>query len=102
MSGHKPFSVLAEEINRDPVRRRRVDAMTRAYLDAERLTDLRAKRQLTQRQVAEMLNVSQANISRIEHEDDVYLSTLRSYIEALGGELEITARFPDGDRISLV
>jgi len=49
--------------------------------------------------LADALGVSQANISRIEHQDDVYLSTLRAYIEALGGELEITARFPDGEVI---
>ncbi len=75
------------------------DEMKRAYRDAERLTELRARRQLTQRDVAEALNVSQPNISRIEHEDDVYLSTLRAYIEALGGELELSARFPDGELI---
>jgi transcriptional regulator with XRE-family HTH domain len=88
---------LAEEIERDPVRRYRVDQMKRAYEDAERLVALRKQRNLTQQDVAGALNVSQANVSRIEHEDDVYLSTLRAYIEALGGKLEITARFPDGE-----
>lgn len=97
MSGHKPFSNLTKDIERDPVRMQRVRDMTRAYLDAERLMELRSHRNLTQREVADALGVSQANVSRIEHEDDVYLSTLRAYIEALGGELEITARFPDGE-----
>ena len=97
MSGHKPYSILREETDRDPSRRRRVDAMKRAYEDAERLTAPRKHRNLTQRDAADVLNVSQANVSRIEHEDDVYLSTLRACIEALGGELEINACFPDGD-----
>lgn len=97
MTGHKPFSNLAREIESDSARMKRVREMTRAYLDAERLMALRKHRNLTQQDVADALDVSQANVSRIEHEDDVYLSTLRAYIEALGGELEITARFPDGD-----
>ena len=97
MSGHKPFSILRREIDKNPQRRRQVDEMKRAYRDAERLMMLRKQRNLTQQEVADTLNVSQANVSRIEHEDDVYLSTLRAYIEALGGELEITARFPDGE-----
>lgn len=99
MPGHKPFSVLRDEIDRDPERRRRVNEMKRAYEDGERLMTLRKERKLTQQDVADTLAVSQANVSRIEHQDDVYLSTLRAYIEALGGELEITARFPDGETV---
>lgn len=101
MSGHKPFSMLRREIDKDPERWRRVNEMTRAYLDAERLMAIREHRNLTQRDVTDVLNVSQANISRIEHEDDVYLSTLRAYIEALGGKLELTARLPDGEVIEV-
>lgn len=67
----------------------------RAMLDAQRLTELRTQRNLTQRVAA--LNVSQANVSRIEHKDDLFLSTLRAYIEALEGEPEFSARFPDGE-----
>lgn len=101
MSGHKPFSNLIKEIERDPVRMKRVRDMTRAMLDIQRLAELRTQRSLTQRDVAGALNVSQANVSRIEHEDDLYLSTLRAYIEALGGELELSARFPDGEVIKV-
>ncbi len=101
MSGHKPFSNLTKEIERDPVRMKRVRDMTRAMLDIQRLSELRAQPNLTQQDVADSLNVSQANISRIEHEDDLYLSTLRAYIEALGGELELSARFPDGEVIKV-
>ena len=56
---------------------------------------------MTQTGVAETLGVTQANISRIEHEEDLYLSTLRGYIGALGGELEINAVFPDG-KVALI
>lgn len=55
----------------------------------------RAGRRLTQEQVAEALGVSQANVSQIEHQDNIYLRTLSSYIEALGGQLEVRAVFPD-------
>ncbi|MCA9878597.1 MAG: XRE family transcriptional regulator [Thermomicrobiales bacterium] len=63
--------------------------------DSLALAELRQSQGLTQREVAETLGVSQANISRIEHEEDVYLSTLRSYAEALGGRLEINVVFPE-------
>ena len=42
------------------------------------------------------LGISQANVARIEHEEDLYLSTLRSYVEALGGRLEVNAAFAAG------
>jgi transcriptional regulator len=46
--------------------------------------------------LARELHVGQANVSKIERRADVYISTLRSYVEAMGGELEITAKFPQG------
>jgi hypothetical protein len=51
--------------------------------------------------MAEILGVTQVNTSRIEHEEDLHLSTLRSYVAALGGELEVNAVFPDG-KVALV
>jgi len=60
------------------------------------LAELRAQRQVTQRELADALDVTQSNVSRVEHEDDLYLSTLRSYVEALGGELQLRAVFEDG------
>ena len=58
---------------------------------------LRQARQQTQVAVAERLNVGQGSVSRIEKQSDVLLSTLRDYIGALGGQLEIRAIFPDGE-----
>jgi len=58
---------------------------------------LRNAREMTQARLAEILEMDQGNISKLEKRTDMYLSTLRSYIEAMGGELEIRAVFPDGD-----
>ena len=63
--------------------------------DAQAHYDLRHSVGMTQQSVADTLEMSQANVSRIEHEDDLYLSTLRAYVAALGGELRLTAVFPD-------
>lgn len=57
--------------------------------------ELRSKLGVTQVEMARQMEVTQANISRIEHEEDLYLSTLRAYVEALGGELQLRAVFPD-------
>ncbi len=64
-------------------------------VDALALAALRTRQGLTRREMAETLGVSQADISRIEHEDDRYLSTPRSYAEALGGRLDVNIVFPD-------
>lgn len=61
------------------------------------LTELRHARQLSQEQLAEVLNVKQGSISKLERRTDMYISTLRNFIRAMGGDLEIVAHFPDGD-----
>jgi predicted transcriptional regulator len=90
-----PFSELANAAKADPVRRERIEQFTRAMEDALALAELRQELGVTQRDMAESLSVTQANVSRIEHEEDLYLSTLRGYVEALGGRLELNAVFPD-------
>jgi len=67
----------------------------RAIEDVLALAQLRQSRHVTQVQLAETLGISQGNVSRLEGRSDIYLSTLRSYIEALGGHLEIAAVFDD-------
>jgi DNA-binding XRE family transcriptional regulator len=101
MTKTRPFEELEAEVLADPVRRAQVATYKRAMEDALALAELRAQRGLTQAAVANALGVTQANISRIEHEEDLYLSTLRGYLAALGGELEINAVFPDG-KVTLV
>lgn len=91
----KNFRELSAQIDAEPARRARVEAGKQAIRDALALGELRKERGVTQADVAEMLQHSQANVSRIERERDVYLSTLRSYVEALGGELELLAVFDD-------
>ncbi len=61
------------------------------------LQELRQARHLSQEQIASVLSTKQANISRLEQRTDMYISSLRSYIEAMGGQLDIIARFPEGD-----
>jgi transcriptional regulator with XRE-family HTH domain len=60
------------------------------------LDELRAARELTQTHLAELFGVSQGSISRLERRTDMYVSTLAKFIEAMGGQLEIRAVFPDG------
>ena len=69
----------------------------RALRDALGLAGIRAARRVTQVGLAARLDRSQGNISELERRSDVYLSSLREYVEALGGELEVHAVF-DGER----
>ncbi|MBX3071691.1 MAG: XRE family transcriptional regulator [Thermomicrobiales bacterium] len=87
--------VTKKRLADDPERRERLAIMQRAMEDMLALSEVRDRMDMTQKQVAETLGVSQANISRIEHEEDLYLSTLRDYVEALGGELQVKAVFED-------
>jgi DNA-binding XRE family transcriptional regulator len=92
----RSFSHVTEKrLADDPERRERLAIMQRAMEDMLALSEVRDRMDMTQKQVAETLGVSQANISRIEHEEDLYLSTLRDYVEALGGELQVKAVFED-------
>ena len=63
------------------------------------LDELRNAKQLTQADLAELLNVPQSSISRIEQRTDMYLLTLRNYVQATGGVLQIQAVFPVGGAI---
>jgi DNA-binding XRE family transcriptional regulator len=80
---------------RDPDWDAKVAERQQAMQDALALAELRQSRHITQVQLADTLGISQGNVSRLEARSDVYLSTLRSYVEALGGHLEIAAVFPD-------
>lgn len=88
---------LDEMIDRLPPARREVVDNRAADLIEEEMT-LRALRKasaLTQERMAEMLHIGQDSVSRIEQRSDLLISTLRSYVAAMGGELELIARFPD-------
>ena len=95
MSGRHPFSELTK--NFTPERRRRVKLMKTKLLTDMPLHELRRARALTQQELAETLNVNQPAVAKLEQRTDVYVSSLRSYIEAVGGRLKIIAEFPDGE-----
>jgi DNA-binding XRE family transcriptional regulator len=78
-----------------PLNEQRV-ALYRQLIEFElNLGEVRRRRGLSQATIAASLDVSQPNISRIEQEDDVHLSTLARYVAALGGQLEVRAVFPE-------
>ena len=58
---------------------------------------LRKSRNVTQTELADLMSVEQGAVSKLERRDDMYVSTLREYIKALGGELKLVASFPDTD-----
>lgn len=95
MSGRHPFSELTNGFT--PKRRRRIDAMKSALLADMPLHELRRARALTQRDLAKTLRVNQPAVAKMERRADMYVSSLRSYIEAAGGRLRIVAEFPDGE-----
>ena len=79
---------------------RRADVERRVEeIHSSPLYRIRKALQFTQEQVAEELGLGQAAVSRLERRSDMLISTLRRFVGAMGGELEIRARFPDGDVI---
>lgn len=109
MSGRHKFSELRKEMDRDPVRRKRVEEKKRAFdalIDLAGLAEVRKSRGMTQAEMAGRLGVSQPNVSKIEAAavagpgesaalQVMQLSTLAGYVEALGGRLEVRALFPE-------
>ena len=91
----KKFTELRAKLS--PERQVRVRERTREMLKEMPLQELRQARKLSQEAIATVLGAKQASISKLEHRADMYVSTLRSYIEAMGGTLEIVAQFPDGE-----
>lgn len=74
----------------------RSEARAQEMLAEMPLNELRQARGLSQKMLADVLHVQQPSIAKMEKRTDMYLSTLRSHIEAMGGQLEVVARFPDG------
>jgi ribosome-binding protein aMBF1 (putative translation factor) len=79
-----------------PAHRRRAHERAEELLEEMPLQELRHARKLTQEALAAALGSKQTLVSKLERRTDWYVSSLRRFIEALGGELEIVARFPDG------
>ena len=95
MSGHTSYKKLREEVRSRPGAEERMSRYRQELAAELSLADLRRARAFTQKQLAEALEMAQPGVSRVEHQTDLYLSTLRSYVEALGGQLQLLAVFPD-------
>ena len=89
----KKFKELTKDFS--PERRERIEARKARLREEMNLAELRQALSLTQNTLAEALGVGQAEISKIENRADVFVSTLRNFLTAMGGELEIRAVFPD-------
>ena len=94
MTGHRPFSGLTKKFS--PERKARVAQRVTEMKADMALHELRQAREQSQEALALALKVGQPAVAKLERRADMYVSNLRRYIEALGGSLEITARFPEG------
>jgi transcriptional regulator with XRE-family HTH domain len=91
----KPFRNLVEKMS--PQSQARIKKRTAQMYSDMALQELRQAMHLTQQELADLLKMNQAAISKLEHQSDMYVSTLRRFIAAMGGELRIIAHFPQGD-----
>ena len=95
MSGRHPFNELTRDFTTE--RNQRNEVMKNELLAEMPLHELRRARALTQRDLAVTLKVNQPAVAKLEQRADVYVSSLRSYIEAVGGKLKIIAEIPEGE-----
>lgn len=95
----RKFTDLRKKMS--PLARIKSEAMAQEILQQIPLQELRLARAYSQQTLASAMGVPQSAISKIERRTDAYVSTLRKYLHALGGELEIIAAFPDGSRVKI-
>ena len=98
MSGYRKFSELRDEVSARPGAAERMAKAREATLEEIRLYELRHAEAVSQAELAGRLEITQSAVSKLEHADDVRVSTLRQYLEALGARLELVAVFDDEDR----
>ena len=91
----KSFRALIKKM--PPERQARIKRRTAELSGEMALQELRQALKLTQQEIAATQNLNQAAISKLEHQSDMYVSTLRRYVEAVGGKLCIVVRFPQKD-----
>ena len=89
----RSFSELTKDFS--PERRERIEQRKEQLRQEMTLAELRRAFSLTQDTLAKNLNVKQAEISKIENRADMLMSTLRNFVQAMGGDLEVRAVFPD-------
>lgn len=84
------------EAKMSPAARERSRALAEKYRAEMPLDELREARTMTLAHLAKILGVNQAAISKLERRTDMYVSTLQDFVRAMGGQLKITAHFPEG------
>ena len=93
MAGRNSFAKLRSAMSPEAQTRAKEKALLlRQEMD---LAELRRARQLSQEELAQILDIGQASVAKLEKRADMYVSTLRRFVEAVGGDLEIVAKFPD-------
>jgi len=90
----KSYEALRNKI--PPEQRARIEKKASKLLEEMSLNDIRLSRRCSQTELADLLEIRQASVSKLEHRSDIHVSSLRKYIEALGGKLVIQAEFPEG------
>lgn len=98
MSGHTKWSKLRDEVTAKPGAKAAIARARKQSLEEIRLYELRHAEAVSQVELAGRLEVTQGAISKFEHADDVRVSTLRDYLEALGARLELVAVFDEEER----
>jgi transcriptional regulator with XRE-family HTH domain len=91
----KPFKKLMGGMSEE--RQEKIKIKTDILKNELALKELRQAMELTQEELAKKLHVNQAAVSKFESQSDIYISTLRKILFAMGGELKIVAHFDDGD-----
>ena len=85
-----------------PSRRRKIAARAATIIAEEKsLQELRQAHKLTQKRMARVLGIGQDSVSRLEQRSDLLISTLRGYVEAMGGRLSLVAEFPNHEPVIL-
>lgn len=97
MSGHTKWSELRDELRSKPGAEEAIDRARQESAEELQLYELRHGEAVSQVELAGRLEVTQGAISKFEHADDVRISTLRQYLEALGARLELVAVFDDDE-----
>lgn len=98
MSGHRKFSELRDQVMARPGAPERLARARAQTLEEMRLFELRHAEAVSQVELAGRLEITQSAVSKLEHADDVRVSTLRQYLDGLGARLELVAVFDDGER----
>jgi transcriptional regulator with XRE-family HTH domain len=90
----KPFSELTKGFSKE--RKALIEKETQLLgMEYDLLSELRKDQEITQKELANILEIRQSAVSKLESQGDVMVKTLEKYIQALGGELEVRAKFPD-------